>query len=265
LDDFDSFRMDLIRYLAIDSPVKEREFKEISRSELVQKVNQSALSKFVQKNEFMAAQAWPIIKDVFERASHQYENILVPITDGQKTLNVTVNLRKAYESNNRELIKAFEKSVILATIDEAWKEHLREMDDLKQSVQNASYEQKDPLLIYKLESFDLFKTMVSKVNREVVSMLMKGQIPLQNPDQVRESQARQKLDMSKYRTSKTEMPSYSDSSSTAPEQGGVPGQAPRQQRVQPVRVDKKVGRNDLCPCGSGKKFKNCHGRPEVQA
>ncbi|MCK9326746.1 MAG: SEC-C domain-containing protein, partial [Bacteroidales bacterium] len=154
---------------------------------------------------------------------------------------------------------SFEKTVVLATIDEAWKEHLREMDELKQSVQNASYEQKDPLLIYKLESFDLFKTMIEKVNRDVISMLMKGQIPIQQPDQVREAQARQKLDMSKYQTSKTDMPSYSKGTST------TPGGPPQPRAVQPIRVEKKVGRNDPCPCGSGKKYKNCHGRPDMQA
>lgn len=206
----------------------------------------------------MAQQAWPVIKDVYEKASHQYENILVPISDGQKTIHVSANLKKAYETQNRELVKAFEKSVVLATSDEAWKEHLREMDELKQSVQNASYEQKDPLLIYKLESFDLFKNMIDKVNREVVSFLMKGQIPIQEPEQVREAQARQRLDMSKYQTSKTDMPSYSGSSST------VPGGPPQPRPVQPVRVEKKVGRNDPCPCGSGKKYKVCHGRPDLQ-
>ncbi|MFO7617680.1 MAG: SEC-C metal-binding domain-containing protein, partial [Bacteroidales bacterium] len=201
---------------------------------------------------------WPVIKDVFERASHQYENILVPITDGQKTIHISANLRKSYETQNRELIRCFEKSVVLATSDEAWKEHLREMDDLKQSVQNASYEQKDPLLIYKLESFDLFKIMIEKVNKEVISMLMKGQIPIQQPEQVREAQARQKLDMSKFQTSKTDMPSYSKGTAT------TPGGPPQQRAVQPVRVEKKIGRNDPCPCGSGKKYKSCHGRPELQ-
>ncbi len=264
LDDFESFRMDLIRHLAVDSSVTEVQFRETPVSELIETLHINVLRKFTKKNEYMSEQAWPVIKDVFERASHQYENILVPITDGQKTLHINVNLRKAYETKNRELVKAFEKSAVLATIDEAWKEHLREMDDLKQSVQNASYEQKDPLLIYKLESFDLFKTMINRVNREVVSILMKGQIPIQNSDQVREGQARQKLDMSKYRTSKTDMPSYSGPESTAPGQASPEGPA-RQQRAQPVRVDKKVGRNDPCPCGSGKKFKQCHGKPEMFA
>ncbi len=259
VEDFDNFRLDLIRFLAIDTPVAEAEFHENHPDQIAELLSERLIKSFDAKNQIMAQQAWPVIKDVYERASHQYENILVPISDGQKTLNVTTNLKKAYESKNKELVKAFSKSVILATIDEAWKEHLREMDDLKQSVQNATYEQKDPLLIYKLESFDLFKNMIDRVNREVISMLMKGKIPFQEPEQVKEAHARQKLDMSKYQTSKTDMPNYSPGSATG--QGGPPPQ-PRNQ-VQPVRVEKKIGRNDPCPCGSGKKYKQCHGRPEL--
>ncbi|TSA39289.1 MAG: preprotein translocase subunit SecA [Porphyromonadaceae bacterium] len=257
-EDFDSFRLDLIRYLAVDSPVSESEFHELKTDQVSQKLNEKLLKAFEGKNNYMAQQAWPVIKDVYERASHQYENIMVPITDGQKTIHISTNLRKSYETKNRELVKAFEKAVILATIDDAWKEHLREMDDLKQSVQNASYEQKDPLLIYKLESFDLFKNMIDKVNKEVISMLMKGQIPISQPEQVKQAQARQKLDMSKYQTSKTDMPSYSPGSST------VPGGPPPPKQVQQIRVEKKIGRNDPCPCGSGKKYKQCHGRAELQ-
>jgi preprotein translocase subunit SecA len=257
--DFDSLRLDMIRYLAVDAPVTESEFHELKTDMVSHKLNEKLIKAFEAKNLYMAKQAWPVIKDVYERASHQYENIMVPITDGQKTIHISTNLRKSYETQNRELVKSFEKAVILATIDDAWKEHLREMDDLKQSVQNASYEQKDPLLIYKLESFDLFKNMIDKVNKEVISMLMKGQIPISQPEQVKQAQARQKLDMSKYQTSKTDMPSYSPGSSTEP--GGA---APPPKQVQQIRVEKKIGRNDPCPCGSGKKFKQCHGRSELQ-
>jgi len=257
--DYDSFRLDLLRYLAIDSPVSEADFHELRSDDLSQKLSEKLIKSFDAKNQYMAQQAWPVIKDVYERAAHQYENIMVPITDGQKTIHISTNLKRSYETQNKELVKSFEKAVILATIDEAWKEHLREMDDLKQSVQNASYEQKDPLLIYKLESFDLFKNMIDKVNREVISMLMKGQIPISQPEQVKQAQARQKLDMSKYQTSKTDMPSYSPGSSTT-----EPGGPPAPKIVQPIRVEKKVGRNDPCPCGSGKKYKQCHGRTELQ-
>jgi len=257
-EDFETFRLDLIRYLAVDSPVNESEFHELKTDQVIHKLNEKLLKAFEGKNLYMAQQAWPVIKDVYERASHQYENIMVPITDGQKTIHISTNLRKSYETHNREMVKSFEKAVILATIDDAWKEHLREMDDLKQSVQNASYEQKDPLLIYKLESFDLFKNMIDKVNKEVISMLMKGQIPISQPEQVKQAQARQKLDMSKYQTSKTDMPSYSPGSST------VPGGPTPPKQVQTIRAEKKIGRNDPCPCGSGKKYKQCHGRAQLQ-
>ncbi|MEA1878015.1 MAG: preprotein translocase subunit SecA [Bacteroidota bacterium] len=253
LQDYEGFKLDMIRFLAVDCPVSEDEFNEQKADEVIEKVYAETIKSFELKNKNMAESAWPIIKDVFERASHQYENILVPITDGQKTLQINANLKKAYDSKNRELVKSFEKSTVLATSDESWKEHLREMDDLKQSVQNASYEQKDPLLIYKLESFDLFKNMMNRVNKDVVSLLMKGHIPIQNSDQVREGQSRQRLDTSNYSESKTDVDGYGPSNTTGE-------QAPqRPKRVQPIRVEKKVGRNDPCPCGSGKKYKHCHG------
>ncbi len=259
MDDYEGLRMDLIRVLAHDCPFTEEEFKTKKAPVLADELYLKVLKTFEEKNIYMAKQAWPVIKDVYERAAHQYENILVPITDGTKTMQINANLKKCYDTKNRELVKSFEKGAVLATIDEAWKEHLREMGELKQSVQNASYEQKDPLLIYKLESFDLFKNMMNKVNREVISLLMKGKIPIREPEQVREAQARKKLDMSNYETSKTDMPSYGSSDSSGGQGGGPP------KKVQPVRVEKKVGRNDPCPCGSGKKYKQCHGRAGGEA
>ncbi len=160
-----------------------------------------------------------------------------------------VNLKKAYETTAKEVVKAFEKTTILATIDESWKEHLREMDDLKQSVQNATYEQKDPLLIYKFESYELFKNMVDINNKSIISSLLKAQIQFSDPSQVQQARAQRRLDMSKYKTQKNEADGYDES------QGGK-----KQEKLQPVRVEKKVGRNEPCPCGSGKKYKNCHGK-----
>ena len=160
------------------------------------------------------------------------------------------NLKATAESEGRELAKSYEKTIVLATIDDEWKEHLREMDELKQSVQNATYEQKDPLLIYKFESFELFKTMLTKVNRDVVSTLMKGHIPTQDPEQVKEAERRRQIDISKLRTSKSDFSQYSSTDGGSQESN---------KKTEPVRVDKKVGRNDPCPCGSGKKYKNCHG------
>jgi preprotein translocase subunit SecA len=170
----------------------------------------------------------------------------VPISDGQKVFQIVTNLKKAYESGAKELNRSFAKTIILYIIDDHWKEHLREMDELKQSVQNAAYEQKDPLLIYKFEAYELFKNMIDKINREVISILMKAHIPLRDPSQVQEASQRKGLDMSKYETSRTD---------------ALQAAANTQERSrEPVRVEKKVGRNDPCPCGSGKKYKNCHGR-----
>jgi preprotein translocase subunit SecA len=183
--------------------------------------------------------------------SHVYENVVVPISDGIKVFQVVTNLKATAESEGKELAKAYEKTVVLATIDDAWKEHLREMDELKQSVQNATYEQKDPLLIYKFESYELFNTMLNKVNKDVVSTLMKGHIPTQDPDQVKEAQRRRQIENLK--TSRTDTSQYGTSG----------GEQDRDRKTEPVRVDKKVGRNDPCPCGSGKKYKQCHGMQQA--
>ena len=155
------------------------------------------------------------------------------------------------------MVKSYQKQIVLNTIDEAWKEQLREMDDLKQSVQNATYEQKDPILIYKLESFNLFKQMVTKVNKDVVSTLMKGHIPIQSPDQVKEAEARKRMDMSRYKTQKSELPDAGNPME------GASANTQEQGKPQPVKVEKRVGRNDPCPCGSGKKYKYCHGKGVV--
>lgn len=248
--DFESFELDLIRSFSIDSPVSKEEFLRSGPEEIIEKVYGKVVDTYKRKVETISQQAYPVIKDVYERMAHAYENVVVPVSDGLRVFQVVTNLKATVESEGKELAKSYEKTVVLTTIDEAWKEHLREMDDLKQSVQNATYEQKDPLLIYKFESFELFKSMILKINKDVVSTLMKGHIPVQNTDQVREAQRRRQMDMSKYRTSKSDFSQYS---STA---GGSPD---KPQKAEPIRVDKKVGRNDPCPCGSGKKYKHCHG------
>ncbi len=252
--DFEGFNYELLRTFSVESPVTEKEFMDMNPGELVQELNKLVLETYKRKEQSIAEQAYPVIKDVYEHQSHLYENIVVPVTDGTKVYQVITNLKDATETEGRELVRSYEKTVILATIDDAWKEHLREMDDLKQSVQNATYEQKDPILIYKLESFNLFSDMINKVNKTVIATLMKGQIPIQDASEVQEARQRRHLDMSRMQTSKTETPSYSGASDTAAG-GGQPS------RPQPVRVGKKIGRNDPCPCGSGKKYKNCHGRP----
>ena len=170
--------------------------------EQVEMVTTKAFETFKRKTERLAEIAQPVIKQVYENQGAMYENILIPITDGKKIYNIACNLKEAYETNSRALVKAFEKSILLHTIDEDWKEHLREMDELRQSVQNASYEQKDPLLIYKLESFNLFREMINDVNSKAVSILMRGQIPIQDPTGVRQAAPEQKTDYSRYRTQK---------------------------------------------------------------
>jgi len=250
--DFDGFDLDLIRSFSMDSPVPDEEFKQINSKEVTEKVYSKVLDTYKRKVESISSQAYPVLKDVYDRMSHVYENVVVPISDGSRVYQVVTNLKATAESEGRELAKAYEKTVVLATIDDAWKEHLREMDELKQSVQNATYEQKDPLLIYKFESFELFKTMLTKVNKDVVSTLMKGHIPSQDPEQVKEAQRRRQVDMSNLRTSKSDFSQYSST-------GGGGGGQDKNQKTEPVRVDKKVGRNDPCPCGSGKKYKQCHG------
>ena len=250
--DFEGFKFELIRTLSIDSPVSEEEFLKLDSNEVVDKIYAIAKDSYKRKEEAIAAQAYPVIKDVYEKHSHQYENIVVPITDGTRTIQVVTNLKKAYETEGRELVKAYQKSVILSSIDESWKEHLREMDDLKQSVQTATYEQKDPLLIYKFEAFELFKGMLEKVSKDVAATLIKGHIPIEDADEIQEAQRKRKLDMSKYETKRPE--------AVASRGGGGGGQ----EKGEPVKVGRKVGRNEPCPCGSGKKYKNCHGRPGAE-
>jgi len=249
--DFEGFDFDLIRSFSMDSPVASQEFLKGLPNEVTEKVYSTVLDTYKRKVETISQQAYPVLKDVYERMAHAYENVVVPISDGVKVFQVVTNLKATAESEGKELAKSYEKTVVLATIDDAWKEHLREMDELKQYVQNATYEQKDPLLIYKFESFELFKNMLNKVNKDVVSTLMKGHIPTQDPEQVKEAQRRRQVE--NLRTQKSDFSQYSSSG----------GGQDRNQRTEPVRVDKKVGRNDPCPCGSGKKYKHCHGQQQA--
>ncbi len=244
--EFDEFKLDVIRSLSVEVPFSEKEFVSGSVDELTEKLYKTAIDNYEFKGASIARQAYPVIKDVFEKQSAMYENIVVPISDGQRIYQIVVNLKKSYETGGKDLIRGFAKTSSLITVDEYWKEHLREMDELKQSVQNATYEQKDPLLIYKFEAYELFKVMLDMMNRDVVSILMKAHIPLRDPSQVHEARQQRKLDMSKYETSRTD---------------ALNAAANTQQRSQePVKAEKRVGRNEPCPCGSGKKFKNCHGR-----
>jgi preprotein translocase subunit SecA len=248
--DFESFKMDLIRVFSTESPFDEQEFLKGNPEALADQLYERVWDVYRRKSEGIAKQAYPVIKDVYETKSELYENIVVPISDGQRVFQITTNLKKAYEAKGDELMRSFEKSIMLITIDEAWKEHLRELDDLRTAVQNASYEQKDPLLIYKFESFNLFKKMVEDNNRNVVSTLVKGHIPIQDSSGVKQAQERRRQDYSKLSARKDEFT----------RDAGGSNEPKKPERIQPVRAEKKVGRNEPCPCGSGKKYKQCHGK-----
>ncbi|HIX85747.1 MAG TPA: preprotein translocase subunit SecA [Candidatus Parabacteroides intestinigallinarum] len=284
MDDFEGFKLELFKTFAMESPFTEEEFKGMKQEQLTDKLFNEALQNYKRRMERMTQVAFPVIKQVYENQGAMYENILIPITDGKRVYNVSCNLKEAYDTECKAVVKAFQKSIVLHMIDEAWKEHLREMDELRHSVQNASYENKDPLLIYKLESYNLFKNMVDAMNRKTAAILMRGQIPVREEPTEEQRQAieaqrralaerqaavakaiaeereRRRVavqqagperheDMSRYQATKAD-PNGNDAQAA---------EAPRPKPA-PVRAEKRVGRNDPCPCGSGKKYKNCHGQ-----
>ncbi|MDR2683738.1 MAG: preprotein translocase subunit SecA [Dysgonamonadaceae bacterium] len=252
--DYEGLQFELYKTLALESPVTEEQFRGMKPEALTEAIFNAAMESFKRKSDRMVQIAQPNIARAYKEVGDKYENIMVPISDGKRIYNISCNLKTAYESESKEVIKSFEKAILLHSIDEAWKEHLREMDELRQSVQNASYENKDPLLIYKLESYNLFKSMVDAMNKKTISILMRGQIYIQQQD-IREAAPERKTDYSRYRTQKDEL------AESRRVQGEVAGRDTRaQQKTAPIRVDKTVGRNDPCPCGSGKKYKQCCGR-----
>jgi len=267
--DYESLKMEVFRTLAVDCPIEEENFRGMKADQIADKIFNTTLEVFKRHTEQMAKVANPVIRQVYENQGAQYENILIPVTDGKRMYNISCNLKEAYDTQSKAIVKAFQKSIILHLIDEAWKEHLREMDDLRNSVQNASYENKDPLLIYKLESYTLFKTMVEGMNRKTVSVLMRGQIPVRDEAEERRinvsrAAAERRTDLSRLRTQKdeyTRQRSGGGSPDNVYPQGQRPPVGPQQPvNREPVRVEKRAGRNDPCPCGSGKKYKNCHGK-----
>ena len=260
-EDYEAFMLDVIRNFALDTKINAQDFAKNKVEHLIDQLGQEALQAYDDKNERIAKMAMPVITTVFNEKGEQVENIVVPFQMGNKGMQVGVNLRKAYESECREIITEFEKVIMLMLIDEAWKNHLRDMDELKQSVQNAVYEQKDPLVVYKMESFNLFERMLTELNSEAVGMLFQGTIPVQDPEEVREQRQVTRAPQPALQANK---PAYTSSSSAAPQALAQPGMPPQAApHVSPVHVGPKVGRNDPCPCGSGKKFKSCHGKDEV--
>ena len=242
--DYEGFVQDVITTFGCEVPFTQEQFFHERTDNLVDELFEKVYENYKIRQQMLCKQAFPVIERVYLENGERFANIAIPITDGVKILNVVAPLKKCFETEGREIGLSVEKGITLAVIDNAWKEHLREMDDLKQSVQNASYEQKDPLLIYKLESFNLFDRLLEKINEEIVSFLNKGGLPVEQHAQVREAQLPQS-ETRHLQTGRSEI-------AGRPAIGGK-GSAP-------VRVEKKVGRNEPCPCGSGKKYKNCHGR-----
>ena len=258
--DYEGLQLDVMQVFAMEVPFDEDTFRSGRENVLSDKLAEAALDVFKRRMETLQKVAYPVIKKVYEERGAMYENILIPITDGKKVYNVAVNLKEAYETECKAIVREFEKRMVLFVIDDEWKDHLRQLDDLKQSVQNASYEQKDPLLIYKLESFNIFKQMLDNFNRRTISILLRGQIPNRDPEDVRQAHAQQRQDYSRYRTQKDAVAKAAAASG----QAAAAGRDTReQQRPEPLRVEKKPRPNDPCPCGSGKKYKQCHGKIEA--
>ena len=245
--DFEYFKMSMIRTFGCESPFEEQYFLQERQSTLVEKLYPVVYDHYKAKLQKIAEQAYPVIERVYLEHGDRFQNIAIPFTDGKKTINIVAPLKKCYETQGREVGLSFEKGITLAVIDNAWKEHLRAMDDLKESVQNASYEQKDPLLIYKLESFNLFDQLLVRISEEIVTFLNIGKLPIVEETELKEAKLPES-DAKKLQTGRQEMRGRQV--------------APGKPANEPIRVEKKVGRNDPCPCGSGKKYKNCHGRFE---
>ena len=251
--EYDEFKIELIRQIAVQPSFDEAEYKTMKRDDLATALYKDMQNAYMRRMGSIASIVYPVVKNIREAHPDQNGTISVPISDGgRKVLNIPVDLAKAYESQGKEVFKQFTKLSMLIIIDDDWKEHLREMDDLRQSVRNASYEQKDPLLIYKFESYNLFSKMLERDNREILSALFRASINVpENREVASQSQTpppQQRVDMSKMQTSRNEI-------------SAAAGSAERSKPA-PVHVEKKVGRNDPCPCGSGKKYKHCHGRLE---
>ena len=251
--DFEAFKMEMIRIFALEIPFTERQLFNARHDDAVKMLYDMVYKTYKERMQRISDLAYPFIKNIYENSN--YINVAFPITDGKKTLNVVTPVKKSYENKGREVQLSIEKGITLAIIDDLWKDHLRELDELKTSVQNASYEQKDPLLIYKFESFDLFQKMLLEINREISSFLIRASLPVREESDMHE--ARQP------RRDNRHLKASHDSAATETQR--AMDQAARQQtgerpKPQPVHVEKKVGRNDPCPCGSGKKYKNCCGR-----
>ena len=257
-NDYEGCKEQFLRLFAMEVPFSEERFLDGKRDQIAEEAFQAALANFNRKTDHICEVAWPVIKQVFETQGMMYERIMVPITDGRRVYNIGCNLREAYETEAKSVVKEFEKQMLLHIIDEAWKENLRELDELRHSVQNASYEQKDPLLIFKLESAKVWDSMINDMNNRIVSILMRGAIPEMEQQDVREAAPEQRTQRNQYTESKQNL---AEEQMSDPNQARAAAHDTRAQQPRtPIVKEKLPGRNDPCPCGSGKKFKNCHGR-----
>ncbi len=242
LADFDE---NLIAQLSTDSGLDAQTYEHSRDNEIVDSICSHLQEVYRRRMDSLVEKLNPVIKQVYEKQGSMYQNIAIPVSDGRKQMNLSVNLEKAYNSDGREIARTLTKNIILYQIDEHWKEHLREMDDLKQSVQNASYEQKDPVVVYKLESYNLFAQMLESLNKDVLSFLLKAFVPLRDANDQPQRAAQRRTDLSRMHTQRTDLTTNGEPQSRGP-----------------VKAEKTVGRNDPCPCGSGKKYKNCHGKEQ---
>ncbi len=257
-NDYEGCKEEFLHIFAMEVPFTDEQFFNEQREQLEENAFQQVMETFNRKTEHIREVAQPIIKQVYENQGHMYERIMVPLTDGRKMYNIACNLKEAYESESKSIVKEFEKQMLLHIIDESWKENLRELDELRHSVQNASYEQKDPLLIFKLESAKVWDTMINEMNNRIVSILMRGAIPEMQQGDVREAAPEQRTQRNQYTESKQ---SLSQEQMSDPNQAAAAAQDTRAQQPRtPIVKEKLPGRNDPCPCGSGKKFKHCHGK-----
>ncbi|MBS1932594.1 MAG: preprotein translocase subunit SecA [Bacteroidetes bacterium] len=260
MDDYEGFKLAAIVNFGLDTSIDKEEFARVDEAQLSEKLYTEATQNYERKLEELRKQAVPVFKNIKLTQGKHIENVVVPFTDGKKSINVLANLDKTLSTEGRELMNAVERQITLAIIDEAWKEHLRGMDDLKQSVQTAYLEQKDPLVIYKMEAFELFRQMDSEVNKDIVSFLSHCSIPVEeNRAPIREGRE-QKTDMSRMKVRKDELVTSDSGNREIINEGKDYYEPSEQVKQEPVKVGPKVGRNDPCPCGSGKKYKNCHGR-----
>jgi len=254
--DYEGFKLEVIRYFSVDTAITQDAFAGGSKPEaLTEQLFNEVLESYNRKKDFILTNALPVLRGLYAERGQTIQNVAIPFTDAKKGINILVPLEETVKTGGKDLMTYFEKNVALALIDDAWKDHLRFMDDLKQEVQTAGYEQKDPLVIYKIESFNLFKTLISNINKDTASFLFKGMIPISEPQQLK--------------AAKEEHTSFKGMRESRTDIGGAPSQGQGQpqgeqpvRKPEPIRVGEKIGRNDPCPCGSGKKYKNCHGKEE---